>query len=54
MASDDLETDRAVLGSSEYHRLGLTAEVVVRNRVRWSAAQLSNEPALPRTTDSTP
>ena len=25
-----------------------------RNRVRWSAAQLSNESALPRTTDSTP
>ena len=31
-----------------------TLEVVGRNRVRWSAAQLSNESALPRTTDSTP
>ena len=30
------------------------AEVVGRNRVRWSAARLSNESALPRTTDSTP
>ena len=32
----------------------VTAEVVGRNLVRWSAAQLSNESALPRTTDSTP
>ena len=30
------------------------AEVVGRNRVRWSAAQLSNESVLPPTTDSTP
>ena len=29
-------------------------EVVGRNRVRWSAARLSNGSALPRTTDSTP
>ena len=29
-------------GSGAHHRLGLTAEVVGRNRVRWSAAQLSN------------
>ena len=43
-----------VQGSGAHHRLGLTAEVVGRNRVRWSAAQLSNESALPRTTDSTP
>ena len=43
-----------VLGSSAHHRLGLSAEVVGRNRVRWSAAQLSNESVLPRTTDSTP
>ena len=32
----------------------LTAEVVGRNLVQWSAAQLSNESVLPRTTDSTP
>ena len=43
-----------ILGSGAHHRLGLTAEVVGRNRVRWSAAQLRNESALPRTTDSTP
>ena len=43
-----------VQGSGAHHRLGLTAEVVGRNRVRWSAAQLSNESALPRTIDSTP
>ena len=43
-----------VQGLGAHHRLGLTAEVVGRNRVRWSAAQLSNESALPRTTDSTP
>ena len=42
-----------VLGSGAHHRIGLTAEVVGRNRVRWSAAQLSNESALPRTSDST-
>ena len=59
LASDVLESDRAgvplaVLGSGAHHRLGLTAEVVGRNRVRWSAAQLSNESALPHTTDSTP
>ena len=47
LASDDiLEADRAVLGSGAHHRLGLTAEVVGRNRVRWSAAQLSNESVL--------
>ena len=40
-----------VLGSGAHHLLGLTAEVVGRNQVRWSAAQLSNESALPRTTD---
>ena len=43
-----------VLGSGAHQRLGLTAEVVSRNRVRWLAAQLSNESALPHTTDSTP
>ena len=43
-----------VLGSGAHHRLGLTADVVGRNRVWWSAAQLSNEAALPHTTDSTP
>ena len=32
--------------------LGLRAEVVGHNWVRWSAAQLSNESALPHTTDS--
>ena len=42
------------LGSGAHHRLGLTAEVVGHKRVRWSAARLSNESALPRTTDSTP
>ena len=36
------------------HRLEITADVVGRNRVQWSAAQLSNESALPRKTDSTP
>ena len=41
-----------VLGSGAHYRRGLTAEIVGRNRVRWSAAQLSNESALPRTTDS--
>ena len=35
-------------------RANLLAEVDGRNRVRWSAAQLSNESALPRTTNSTP
>ena len=59
LASDVLEADRAggtlaVLGSGAHHRLGLLAEVVGRTRVRWSAVQLSNEAALPRTTDSTP
>ena len=44
----------AILVSGAHHWLGLTAEVVGRNRVRWSAAQLCNESALPRTTDSTP
>ena len=44
LASDVFEADR----------LGLTVEVVGRNRVRWSAAQLSDESALSRTTDSTP
>ena len=43
-----------VLGSGAHHWLGLTAEVVSRNRVRLSAAELSNESALPRTTDSNP
>ena len=43
-----------ILGLGADHRLGLTAEVVGRNRVRWSVAQLSNESALPHTTDSTP
>ena len=43
-----------VLGSGVHHRLGLTAEVVGRNWVRWSAAQLRNESALLRMTDSTP
>ena len=43
-----------VLGSGAHHRLGLTAEVVGHKRLRWSAAQLSNETALPPTTDSTP
>ena len=43
-----------VLGSGAHHRLGLTAEVVGSNRVRWAAGQLSNESALPRTTDPTP
>ena len=42
----------AVPGSGAHHGIGLTGEVVVRNRVRWSAAQLSNESALPCTTDS--
>ena len=46
LASDVLETDRArgplaVLGSGAHHRLGLLAEVVGRNRVHWSAAQLN-------------
>ena len=59
LTSDVFEADRAggtltVLGSGAHHRLGRTAEVVGRNCVRWSAAQLSNESALPRTTDSTP
>ena len=36
----------AVLGSGAHHRLWLTAEVVGRTRVRWSAAQLSNDTAL--------
>ena len=55
LASDVFEADRAgVLGSGAHHRLGITTEVVGRNRVRWSGAQLSNESALPRTTDSTP
>ena len=38
-----------VLGSGAHHRL--EAEVVGRNWVRWSAAQLTNELALPRTID---
>ena len=44
LASDVLEADqagvpwRSVLGSGEHHRLALTAEVVGRNRVRWSAS----------------
>ena len=42
----------AVLGSGAHHQQGLTAEIVGRNRVRWSAAQLSNESALPPMTDS--
>ena len=57
LASDVLEADRSVvpcLDSGTHHRLGLIEEVVGRNRVRWSVAQLSNESALPRTTDSTP
>ena len=59
LASDVFDADRAggtltVLGSGAHHRLGLTVEVVDHNRVRWSAAQLSNESSLPRTTDSTP
>ena len=54
LASDVFEADLTVQGSGAHHRLGLTAEVVGRNWVRWSAAQLSNESALPRTTDSTP
>ena len=60
LASDVFEADRAgvrtltVQGSGAHHRLGQTAEVVGRNWVRWSAAQLINESALPRTTDSTP
>ena len=57
LASDVLRPSRAtlaVLGSGAHYRLRLTAEVVGRNRVRRSAAQLSNESALTRTTDSTP
>ena len=58
LASDVLEQTKqdtwAVLGWVAHHRLGLLAEVVSRHRVRWSAAQLSNESALQRTTDSTP
>ena len=41
------------LGLGAHHWLGLTAEVVGHKQVRWSAAQLSNESALLRTTDST-
>ena len=60
LASDVFEAARAgvrtltVMGSGAHRRLGLTAEVVGCNRVRWSAAQLSTESALLRTTDSTP
>ena len=59
LASDVFEADRAggtltVMGSGAHHRLGLTSEVVGRNRVRWSVAQLSNESALPRTTHLPP
>ena len=48
------EDDHDVFEAVAHHRLGLTAEVVGCNPVRWSASQLSNESALPRTTDSTP
>ena len=43
----------AVPGFGAHHRLGLFAEVVGRNKVRWSADRLSNESVLPRWTDST-
>ena len=59
LASDVFEADPSrgtltVQSSGAHHRLELTAEVVGRNLVRWQAAQLSNESALPHTTDSTP
>ena len=60
LANDVLEADRVGLrwrsihGSGAHHRLGLFAEVVRRNRIRWSAAQLSNESVFPHTTNSTP
>ena len=46
LASDVLEVDRAGVPwrsrvSGAHHRLWLSAEVVGRNRGRWSAAQLS-------------
>ena len=54
LASDVFEADRTgVLDGPGFGCTSPCAEVVGRNRVRWSAAQLSNESALPRTTDST-
>ena len=54
LASNVPEADRTGVPSAAHYGLGIITEVVGRNRVRWSAGQLSNESALSRTTNSTP
>ena len=48
------QTEQGYLDGPGFGCTSPTRVVVGRNQVRWSAAQLSNESALPRTTDSTP